>query len=145
MVKGIKLNNNLIKKERGLKKPDNNKAHAGKDHGIKKIVKTKDGEKENSLMEVDITSKPYTIKNANLGWANIKRIWKLTLKELHIALKLKQELNKEIALASKNSVEFLNGVSQEELSVFAPVMNQRKTTKTTPQAQQATTTIAAPA
>ena len=81
------------------------------------------------LMDLDITAKPYTIRNAKLGWLNIKKIWKYILQQLQVALKLKAELEKEIALASNHSVKFLTGVVTQQERVFAPIAPQNAATQ----------------
>lgn len=71
----------------------------------------------------DIMGLTYTKGNADEEMAVIKRGWVLAMKELGVALKLKEEINKQIGLAGSESTDFLNGIVNREASVFAAVLS----------------------
>ena len=71
----------------------------------------------------DITGLQYGKKNADQEMNVIRKGWGVAMKELKIALKLKEEVNKKIGLAGGESTDFLNGIVNRESMVFAPVLS----------------------
>jgi len=71
----------------------------------------------------DISGLEYDHKNATQELHVIKKGWGLAMKELKIALKLKEEINKAIGMAGTESTDFLNGIVNRESQVFAPVLS----------------------
>lgn len=83
MVSTLANNRKMITEEKRDLKDVTPKTQSGSDSDEDNDDSDGDADEREALdlLDQDITSKDYSVKNANIGWDNIKRVWKITLTE----------------------------------------------------------------